>query len=279
MPQLDRAVSNPEWSADGKRLTFLLQDDRTVTLAAVPAGDPNGNAPDAQPPAGGWCAPLSAGKDGNFAVSQPRRASSAEVYALEAGKLRQLTKHNDKLASLNCSWLRPKTSSRRARTAPRFTASSSSQPATSPARNTRRSSTSTADRTARTSTPGASTASCSRPTAMWCWRSTIAAAPAAATRSRRRSYADWGHLEVVDLLGAVDEAVKQGIADPDRLGIGGWSYGGISTNYTIATDHALQGGDQRRRQLVAAHHVRRRPLHAPVRPRNRSAVEEPRTCG
>ena len=26
------------------------------------------------------------------------------------------------------------------------------------------------------------------------------------------------------------------MADPDRLGIGGWSYGGISTNYTIATD-------------------------------------------
>ena len=49
-------------------------------------------------------------------------------------------------------------------------------------------------------------------------------------------HGDWGHLEVVDLLGAVDEAVRQGIADPDRLGIGGWSYGGISTNYTIATD-------------------------------------------
>ena len=49
-------------------------------------------------------------------------------------------------------------------------------------------------------------------------------------------FADWGHLEVVDLIGAVDEAIKQGIADPERLGIGGWSYGGISTNYTIATD-------------------------------------------
>ena len=49
-------------------------------------------------------------------------------------------------------------------------------------------------------------------------------------------YADWGHLEVVDLLAGVDYAVAQGIADPDRLGIGGWSYGGILTNYTIATD-------------------------------------------
>jgi dipeptidyl aminopeptidase/acylaminoacyl peptidase len=47
---------------------------------------------------------------------------------------------------------------------------------------------------------------------------------------------DWGHFEVIDLLGAVDAAVKLGVADPNRLGIGGWSYGGISTNYTIASD-------------------------------------------
>ena len=49
-------------------------------------------------------------------------------------------------------------------------------------------------------------------------------------------YADWGNKEVKDLLGAVDELVKLGIADKDRLGIGGWSYGGILTDYTIATD-------------------------------------------
>jgi dipeptidyl aminopeptidase/acylaminoacyl peptidase len=48
--------------------------------------------------------------------------------------------------------------------------------------------------------------------------------------------ADWGHKEVADLLAAVDYAVGLGIADPDKLGIGGWSYGGILTDYTIATD-------------------------------------------
>ncbi|MDQ3996430.1 MAG: S9 family peptidase [Gemmatimonadota bacterium] len=48
-------------------------------------------------------------------------------------------------------------------------------------------------------------------------------------------YADWGHKEVLDLLGAVDQAVAAGIADPERLAIGGWSYGGILTDYTIAT--------------------------------------------
>lgn len=48
-------------------------------------------------------------------------------------------------------------------------------------------------------------------------------------------YADWGNKEVQDLLAAVDQVVASGVADPDRLGIGGWSYGGILTNYTIAT--------------------------------------------
>nr|MBC7611565.1 S9 family peptidase [Pseudopedobacter sp.] len=49
-------------------------------------------------------------------------------------------------------------------------------------------------------------------------------------------YADWGNLEVMDLLGATDYLTKQGWIDPSRLGIGGWSYGGILTDYTIASD-------------------------------------------
>ena len=48
--------------------------------------------------------------------------------------------------------------------------------------------------------------------------------------------ADWGHHEVEDLLAGVDWAVSEGIADPERLGVGGWSYGGILTDYTIASD-------------------------------------------
>ena len=47
--------------------------------------------------------------------------------------------------------------------------------------------------------------------------------------------ADWGHHEVDDLLATVDEVVKEGLVDPDRLGVGGWSYGGILTDYTIAS--------------------------------------------
>jgi dipeptidyl aminopeptidase/acylaminoacyl peptidase len=53
---------------------------------------------------------------------------------------------------------------------------------------------------------------------------------------QRAIFADWGNKEVMDLLAGVDDAVASGVADPDRLGIGGWSYGGILTDYTIASD-------------------------------------------
>ena len=47
--------------------------------------------------------------------------------------------------------------------------------------------------------------------------------------------ADWGHKEVLDLLATVDAAVATGKIDPNRLVIGGWSYGGILTDYMIAS--------------------------------------------
>jgi dipeptidyl aminopeptidase/acylaminoacyl peptidase len=55
-------------------------------------------------------------------------------------------------------------------------------------------------------------------------------------------YADWGNKEVKDIIGAADFLIKEGIADPNRLGIAGWSYGGILTNYTIATDKRFKAG-------------------------------------
>jgi len=48
--------------------------------------------------------------------------------------------------------------------------------------------------------------------------------------------ADWCHHEVEDLRAGIDYAISRGIADPERLGIGGWSYGGILTDCTIASD-------------------------------------------
>ncbi len=52
----------------------------------------------------------------------------------------------------------------------------------------------------------------------------------------RAIFADWGNKDVQDVLAAVDDAVARGLADASRLGVGGWSYGGILTNYVIAQD-------------------------------------------
>jgi dipeptidyl aminopeptidase/acylaminoacyl peptidase len=47
-------------------------------------------------------------------------------------------------------------------------------------------------------------------------------------------YADWGGKDYQDDMAMVDYAIAQGIADPDKLGVTGWSYGGISTDFIIA---------------------------------------------
>jgi dipeptidyl aminopeptidase/acylaminoacyl peptidase len=57
----------------------------------------------------------------------------------------------------------------------------------------------------------------------------------------RSIFADWGHYEVEDLQAGVDHVIQMGVADPDRLGVGGWSYGGILTDYMIATDPRFKG--------------------------------------
>jgi dipeptidyl aminopeptidase/acylaminoacyl peptidase len=49
----------------------------------------------------------------------------------------------------------------------------------------------------------------------------------------RAIWADWGGKAFEDVMAAVDEAVRMAVADPDRLGVGGWSYGGILTDWTI----------------------------------------------
>ena len=57
----------------------------------------------------------------------------------------------------------------------------------------------------------------------------------------RAIFADWGNYEVQDLLAGVDHVIAMGVADPDKLGVGGWSYGGILTDYLIASDTRFKG--------------------------------------
>jgi dipeptidyl aminopeptidase/acylaminoacyl peptidase len=58
--------------------------------------------------------------------------------------------------------------------------------------------------------------------------------------------ADWHHREYDDLMAALDAAVRLPWVDPERLGIGGWSYGGIMTLWTVAhTDRFKVGVPER----------------------------------
>lgn len=45
--------------------------------------------------------------------------------------------------------------------------------------------------------------------------------------------ARWGQKDFEDVMAAVDHGIEIGIVDADRLGVGGWSYGGILTNFVI----------------------------------------------
>ena len=56
----------------------------------------------------------------------------------------------------------------------------------------------------------------------------------------RAIYGDWGNKEVTDIIAAANHLIKIGIADSTRMAIGGWSYGGILTNYTIAKDNRFK---------------------------------------
>jgi dipeptidyl aminopeptidase/acylaminoacyl peptidase len=46
-------------------------------------------------------------------------------------------------------------------------------------------------------------------------------------------FADWGNKDFQDDMAMVDYAIAQGLVDSDKLGVGGWSYGGISTDFII----------------------------------------------
>ena len=54
-------------------------------------------------------------------------------------------------------------------------------------------------------------------------------------------FADWGNKDFEDVMAGVDYAIEQGWSDPEKLGVGGWSYGGILTNYVITKSNRFKG--------------------------------------
>ncbi len=57
---------------------------------------------------------------------------------------------------------------------------------------------------------------------------------------RYANYNDWGGGDFQDIMSGVDYVIEMGVADPERLGIMGWSYGGFMTSWTITQTHRFQ---------------------------------------
>jgi dipeptidyl aminopeptidase/acylaminoacyl peptidase len=51
---------------------------------------------------------------------------------------------------------------------------------------------------------------------------------------------DWGGKDYLDLMAGVDQAIAMGVADPDRLAVMGWSYGGFMTSWVVTHTHRFK---------------------------------------
>ena len=81
----------------------------------------------------------------------------------------------------------------------------------------------------------------------------------------RAIWADWGGKDHEDVMAAVDGAIALGAADPDRLGVGGWSYGGILTDWTIYRTTRFKAATSGAGLGQRARRLRHRPLPVGVR--------------
>lgn len=234
---IDRGVSNPNFSADGRSVNFLVTDDMSVYPAKIDLAAGKLDKMMAPPTvisnwdhAGGRIAVLSGGDN-----------KATEVYAFENGALRQLTRQNDALfAEIN--W-----------------------PATEEVRFTSRDGTPVsglltypAGYVKGTKVPfllrihGGPNAQDQH--SFSAERQFFAAngyavlavnyrgSSGRGQKFSRSIFANWGQYEVQDLHAGVDHVINMGVADPDKLGVGGWSYGGILTNYLIASDNRFKAG-------------------------------------
>jgi dipeptidyl aminopeptidase/acylaminoacyl peptidase len=238
--KLDRAVTSFAFTGDSAAITIVVEDDRT----AYPARVDLASGAITRVATGQFVASALSTAGGHTALLQSDDRAPAEVYALEAGQLRKLTGHNDAfLAELALGAVEDVS----------FMSKGG------------------ADVHGLIVKPPSFVSGKKYPVLLWIHGGPngqddhslvldgydfepqmFAARGFVVLRVNYRGssgrgiayaeaiFADWGHKEVEDLLAGVDRLVALGIADPERLVIGGWSYGGLLTDYTIATDRRFK---------------------------------------
>lgn len=227
--QLDRNVESPRFSPDGRFIYFGLEEGGNEHLARVPvAGGAVERVVDGERSLGAF----EIGRDGRIVALESTPWRPSEVVAVEGGSPRHLTTTNDEfLSGIRLGEVK------------RFQATS--------ADGTKIDTFLTLPPDAR---PGARLPTILRihggPTAQFNtafqteWQmlaahgyAVVACNPRGSTgygsAFSRAIWADWGNKDYQDVMAAVDGAIAMGVADPDRLGVGGWSYGGILTDHVI----------------------------------------------
>jgi dipeptidyl aminopeptidase/acylaminoacyl peptidase len=233
---LDRSVAAPRFTEDGKSIVFLVSDDRWEYPAVVPAG---GGQVERLTKGPGMISNVEQGKDGRWVMMAASDAKSGEIYAFENGQLRVLTHHNDALLG-----------QLKLGTTEEFSCKAKDGNEvhgliTKPVDYQQGKKYPTLLRIH--GGPNGQDAH-----AFNFERQFFAANGFAVVNvnyrgssGRGEQYqvaisADWGNKEVLDLQAAMDYVVASGLADPDKLGVGGWSYGGILTDAIIAKDHRFK---------------------------------------
>lgn len=233
---LDRNVGQPAWSADGASLYFLLEDDRTVQLARVPAG---GGPVERLVSGPRVVSAFTTAREGKLAVLASTPLAPAEVFAVEGATLRSLSHQNDEwLSGVKLAAVEP--ISFKSRDGTPINGFVVKPPDFAPGK---RYPTILRIHGGPVSQYQSEFDFQLETLAGHGYVVVVANPRGSSGRGERFSsaiYADWGNKDAQDVLAGVDYAVAQGVADPARLGVGGWSYGGILTNYVIAQDHRFK---------------------------------------
>ena len=234
---LDRGVSNHTWSADGKSILVFVTDDRSVYPIRVPV---TGGKIERllNPPVvvSSW-----SDAKGRIALLSTNNNAPNEIHVLENGRLRKLSSHNDEiLAKLEIATTEQIdfTSADGTRVGAMITYPIGYKKGTRvPLLLWIHGGPNAQDQNSFAQTSQFFAANGYAVLAV-----NYRGSSGRGQKFSRAIAADWGNYEVQDLLAGIDHVVKEGIADPDKLGVGGWSYGGILTNYIIASTDRFKAG-------------------------------------